>query len=185
MVRTPPSPLPPMSRAADFDGDLSGFLREYNYQPDLTAKLDDLEMSEFTQELVNEIVLWKTNRFVQLTNSLLRGIEGVRGLRPGEHRSAEMLIDSLLDIHGVDIRMASTLLRFRNPSVFQIIDEHAYRAVYGSKFPLYTASSRKRKVRVYFDYIDELMKLCTQRKIRFETINRVLYQFDKDRNGEL
>jgi len=177
--------MPKTTKATEFDGDLDEFLHEYKYQPNLTARLDTLEMLQFTQGLVNEIVLWKLDRFVQFSDELLRGIESVKGLHPGEHRNAESLIDSLLIVHGVDLPMASTLLRFRNPSVFQIIDRHAYRAVYGSKFPLYSSMSPKRKIGVYFDYIDELITLCGQKKVRFETIDRVLYQFDKDKNGEL
>jgi hypothetical protein len=151
----------------------------------MTARLDAIETLQFTQELVNEIVLWKINRFVQLSDELLRGIESVRELHPGEHRHAKSVIDSLLIVHGIGLPVASTLLRFRNPSVFQIIDRRAYRAVYGSKFPVYPSMSPKKQIGVYFDYVDELIKLCGQKKIRFETIDRVLYQFDKDTNGGL
>lgn len=48
-------------RAAEFTGDLNQFLHKYKYQPDLTAKLDALETLQFTQALINEIVLWKNN----------------------------------------------------------------------------------------------------------------------------
>jgi hypothetical protein len=140
---------------------------------------------QFTQELINEIVLWKNNKFAQFSDELLRSIENVRELHPGEHRDAESLIDSLLIAHGVGLTMVSTLLRFRNPSTFQIIDQHAYRAVYGSKFPIYASMQRKKQVGIYFDYLDELISLCSQRKLGFETIDRVLYQFDKDINGVL
>jgi len=57
--------------------------------------------------------------------------------------------------------------------------------MYGSKFPVYTSMPRKKKISVYFDYIDELIRLCCQKKVRFEAIDRVLYQFDKDTNGKL
>jgi hypothetical protein len=171
-------------RAPEFDGDLNQFLLKYRYQPSLTAKLDALEASQFTQALINEIVLWKINRFVQLDEDLLRS-DNVKGLHQGEHRNAESVIDSLLIVHGVGLPMASTLLRFRNPSAFQIIDRHAYRAVYGSKFPVYQSTPHKKQIRVYFDYLDELVTVCGQRSIEFKTIDRVLYQFDKEFNGEL
>jgi hypothetical protein len=67
-------------RATEFDGDLNQFLCKYKYQPDLTAKLDALETLRFTQALINEIVLWKINRFVQLDDELLRSIENVKEL---------------------------------------------------------------------------------------------------------
>jgi hypothetical protein len=135
----------PPTKAIDFRGDLNEFLHKYKYQPTLTARLDALEMSPFTQELVNEIVLWKNNKFTRLSDEL----------------------------------------RFRNPSAFQIIDRHAYRAVYGSKFRIYPSTPRKKQIGVYFNYLDELIKICGQKKFRFETIDRVLYQFDKEMNGEL
>jgi hypothetical protein len=50
-------------KATEFDGDLSDFLRQYKYQPELTKKLDDLEGVNLTPELLNEIVLWKVNRY--------------------------------------------------------------------------------------------------------------------------
>jgi hypothetical protein len=58
--------MPPRIKAGEFDGDLSEFLKHYKYQPNLTATLDAVKGVRFTQELVNEIVLWKVNRFVQL-----------------------------------------------------------------------------------------------------------------------
>ena len=81
--------------------------------------------------------------------------------------------------------MASTFLRFRNPAVFQIIDHHAYRAIFGSDYPLHTSSSAVRKTAIYFDYLDELVKLCNRKKLKFEKVDRVLYEFDKANNGKL
>ena len=85
----------------------------------------------------------------------------------------------------MDLPMASTILRFVNPEVFQIIDRHAYRAVYEKKYPLYTSTPTEKKLSVYFDYIDELIKLCEFRAIAFTTIDRLLYIFDKKNNGKL
>jgi hypothetical protein len=172
-------------KASEFDGDLAGFLNKYKFQPVLTPRLDCLEGIEFTQELVNEIVLWKVNRFVSLNIGLLRQIENLKRLNPGDHKQAESVLISLLSINGVDLPMASTIVRFRNPAVFQIIDRHAYRAIYGSHYPLYTGSLVSKKIQTYFDYLDELRKLCDRKKLAFETVDRVLYQFDKDTNGKL
>ena len=54
----------PPVRATEFGGDLSEFLHKYKFQPKLTRKLDDLENLNLTPELLNEIVLWKVNRYV-------------------------------------------------------------------------------------------------------------------------
>jgi thermostable 8-oxoguanine DNA glycosylase len=134
---------------------------------------------------VNEIVLWKLNSFVLLDHRLLRQIEDLKRLKNGEHRQAKPELTALLDIHGVDLAMASTILRFRNPAVFQIIDRHAYRAVYGSDYPLHPTSAAAKKIAAYFNYVDELQNLCDRKKLTFETVDRVLYEFDKDQSGRL
>ena len=95
------------------------------------------------------------------------------------------MLEELLDAHGVDLAMASTFLRFRNPSVFQIIDRHAFRAIYGRDYKMYPATSPKKKIEVYFAYIDELRSLCDAKGLRFETVDRILYEFDKKTNGSL
>ena len=50
-------------KASDFSGDLSTFLAHYNYQSELTGRLDNLENTPINQSLINEIVLWKVNRY--------------------------------------------------------------------------------------------------------------------------
>jgi len=177
--------MPALTKAVDFGGDLASFLAGYKYQPALTKRLDGLADESLTPELLNEIVLWKVNRYVELDAEQLRQIEDVRGLRPGAHRQAKRFLEKLLGVHGVDLPMASTFLRFRNPAVFQIIDRHAYRALYGRKFPLFTATPTKRKIEVYFAYLDDLHSLCEQKGLKFETVDRVLYVFDKETNGSL
>jgi hypothetical protein len=186
MPRPKPSDSPKtILKASEYHADFSEFLKGYEYQPDLTGRLDDLEKAGFTQELINEIVLWKVNRYVSLESDLLAQAECLKSLKPGEHRKAATVLTGLLKVHGVDLPMASTILRFRNPSVFQIIDRHAYRAVYGSGFPLYTTSPDAKKLSVYFKYLDDLHALCTAKGLAFKTVDRVLYIFDKRKNGKL
>jgi hypothetical protein len=56
-------------------------------------------------------------------------MDGLRLLNPGVEERARPILAALLAARGVDLPMASTFLRFRNPSVFQIIDRHAWVAV--------------------------------------------------------
>ena len=172
-------------KAAEYDGNLGEFLKRYDYQPNLTPKLDQLGDTPFGQHLINEIVLWKVDRYVSLGDDLVVDVDGVRNLKTGEHRRAESILRLLLRTRGVDLPMASTILRFRNPHAFQIIDRHAYRAVYGRRYGLYQTTPIERKLQVYFDYLDELQKLCKSRRVAFETIDRLLYIFDKEKNGPL
>jgi len=172
-------------KAIDYENNLNEFLKNYNYQANLTKELDNLRRVTFTQSTVNEIVLWKVNRYVSLDNEILLSIDNLKTLTNGEHRQAQTVLECLLSIHGIDLPMASTLLRFRNSKVFQIIDRHAYRAIYGRDYPLYTTSSSSRKISTYFVYLDELIRLCKKRNLEFQAIDRLLYQFDKRINGRL
>jgi len=172
-------------KADEYQDDLNSFLSDYNYQSELTQKLDNLGDSPLNQKILNEIVLWKVNRYVSITDSLLESIDRVKNLRPGEHKKASLVTKILLNLRGVDLAMASTILRFRNPEVFQIIDRHAYRAVTGTKLVLYTSTPADKKISVYFDYIDKLIQLCKRQGLRFETVDRLLYLFDKRINGKL
>ncbi len=172
-------------KAIEFNGDLNAYLEEYDYQPELTEKLDNIGNESFTQALINEIVLWKVNRYVKANAELIHKLNILTTLRNGEHRQGIEALIFLLRTHGVDLPMASTLLRFRNHFVFQIIDQHAYRAVYGSKYPLYVGSPLTLKVTTYFDYLDKLIELCRARSIYFFSSDRLLYVFDKKHNGKL
>jgi len=171
--------------AKHFNGNLKDFLREYHYQPELTDRLDGLHDVAFSQDVINEIVLWKVNRYVSLQNAVLRDLDGLRCLKTGQHRQGEAGLRSLLGTHGIDLPMASTILRFRNARAYQIIDRHAYRAIYDEDYPLYSASPTQQKIGVYFDYLDQLAQLCAERDLTFETIDRLLYVFDKRENGKL
>ena len=172
-------------RAIDYKDNLAEFLNQYNYQPGLTPKLDNLGGKPLNQKLINEITLWKVNRYFSIPPEILQKIEGIERLKKREHRKTEDILEKLLKIKGIDLPMASTLLRFRNPEVFQIVDRHAYRAIYGQRYPLYGASPIKRKTSIYFDYLDKLINLCKKRKLEFKTIDRLLYIFDKKINKNL
>ena len=174
-----------MKRAINWGGKLDNLLETYRNQPHLTPKLDRLGSTIFDQEIINEIVLWKVNRYSLLSPNALSMLNSTGNIEPGAHRKARPVLGALLDEPGVDLAMASTFLRFRNPDAFQIVDRHAYRAVYGKKYPLYSKSSADEKIELYFGYLDELIKLARSRKVKFKTLDRVLYLFDKQENGKL
>ncbi len=174
-----------MKIAAKWKGALSDFLGSYKYQPKLTAKLDSLGKDPFDQQAVNEIVLWKVNRFADLSSAALKALNGAVTVKPGEHEHARSLLALLLEQPGVDLPMASTLLRFRNSATFQIIDRHAYRAIYGEDYPLHSGSDAPAKIELYLRYLDELQNLAVARGVPFEVLDRVLYVFDKEKNGKL
>jgi thermostable 8-oxoguanine DNA glycosylase len=172
-------------KAIDYQEDLNDFMSSYSYQTELTKKLDDLGSVPFDQEIINEIVLWKVNRYVSLPKVLLEGLDRIKDLKNGEHRNASLILEALLNSKGVDLPMASTILRFKNPNAYQIIDRHAYRAVTGEKLKIYASTAAEKKISIYFDYLDKLIELCNKKKIVFETVDRLLYIFDKRMNGKL
>jgi hypothetical protein len=171
--------------ARKWKGRLSVFLQEYRYQPDLTRRLDSSMAAAFDQATINEVVLWKVNRYVHLKEPTIELLNGVAEVPRGAHRQATEVLALLLETHGVDLPMASTFLRFRNPRAFQIIDRHAYRAVYGRSYPLRWASSLEAKRTVYFAYLDDLIDLAQSSGLEFEVLDRILYMFDKSQNGPL
>lgn len=164
-------------------GNPRSLLDEYRYQPDLTRKLDDLQPSELNTEIFYEIVLWKLNRFPRLEAGLLDSIREVAGLEPKEHRKAERQLRSLLQCPGIALPMASTLLRFMRPTVFQIIDDRVYRIVHPGKSKYPTKPSQlsehylSKSVAIYFDYLDALHEnSCAE--LPFYEADRILYQLD-------
>jgi hypothetical protein len=174
-----------MKKVIECQGDLSKFLEDYRYQPKLTESLDALDQQPFEQTLIDKIVLWKVNRYAPLSLASLEALNGLADLEPGSHRSAHDALAALLQEQGVDLPMASTLLRFRNPKTFQIIDRHAYRAVYGGDYPLSSGSNEEAKIELYFCYLDDLIALGRAKNLDFRTLDRVLYVFDKQNNGKL
>jgi hypothetical protein len=82
--------------------------------------------------------------------------------------------------------MASAILRFKNPYIYQIMDQKVYRIVYWEKMPRFTKSknSNEKSISSYFDYLDELHKICKNRKykIDFHESDRVLYALDDEVN---
>ena len=174
-----------MKRAEEWEGALADFLKDYRYQRELTVHLDGLGSQPFAQDVINEIVLWKLNRYAKLSPSALEALNSVTDTQPKAHRTAKAALATLLGEPGVDLAMASTFLRFRKRKAFQIIDRHAYRAVYGEDYPLYSSSSDDAKIDLYFRYLDRLFAFADSKKVDFKILDRVLYVFDKQVNGKL
>ena len=86
---------------------------------------------------------------------------------------------------GIRLPMASTILRFKNPSIYQIIDQRVYRLFYGEslKLPTYNSeAAREKQVKMYLDYLGDLRKACTRFSIPFEVSDRDFYKADKRLN---
>ena len=118
----------------------------------------------------------------RLTDQLFQRINNLKFLKYGQHRDGREVLEYLLNVRGIDLPMASTILRFRNPNVFQMIDRHAFRAIYDEDYPLYSTTPINNKITVYFKYLDTIIEMCERKNLDFLTIDRLLYEFDRKIN---
>lgn len=147
---------------------------QYQFQPNLTKKLD-AHIGDFTQETINEIVLWKVNRYAELPKALLQKINAIPRDESFRMDDSELiaLLENMLACHGVRLPMASTILRFKNPYAFQIIDQRVYRFLYGKNL------SANLKPADYMAYLKDLRDYCQKEGISFAKADRLLYEADK------
>lgn len=161
--------------------DPTSVLESYDYYPDLTARLDTLRATDFDREDLYEIVLWKLGRFPGVEPDLVTELRGVASFKT--HNDAREILDRLLRSPGIALPMASTILRFLAPNVFQIIDDRVYRVLFPkkSKFPPKPAPITDHYVetstRIYFEYLDELHRVASK-NLPFKFADRILYQLD-------
>jgi hypothetical protein len=123
----------------------------------------------------------------------MRRLSALANLRPGEHRDANDLLRDLLHVNGIGLPMASTIFRFINPEVFQIVDDRAHRAIkpflpdgfkvrYPKTKPPIDKKKRwqnylKKSCDRYFAYLDTLRKHSSA-NFPFRMADRILYQVD-------
>ncbi len=164
--------------------------KEFTYQEPLTKNLDQLN-SDFNQEIINEIVLWKVNRYAELDK------EAFNLLNQIDKNSASLNIDLTKNIlhkllakesKGIRLAMASTILRFKNPNIYQIIDQRVYRMIYGTELKLpysFSLESIKAQSEIYTEYLKDLRSACIYKKIEFSNADRILYNVDKRINKSI
>jgi len=159
----------------------------YDYLPEITPMLDSYD-GDFDQVTVNKIVLWKVNRYPIIDDAIL---EEINFIKKTDHKispvAVKTLILKLLNCHGIQLPMASTLLRFKNPKLFQIIDQRVYRVIYGKKMKLpgsYNISNREKIADLYLQYLKDLRNKCDELNIPFEKADRILWKADKRINKD-
>ena len=157
--------------------------KSYNYQEKLTPVLDAVT-DDFDQARINEIVLWKVNRYAVMDEETLGWINRIdrTGTEIDEPLTRKIL-EKLLhkDSKGFRLPMVSTILRFRNPKIYQIIDQRAYRILYGRTYKHSTVAWKNADL--YLEYLRELRAACTRHGVAFERADRDLYALDREENG--
>ena len=161
---------------------------EFKYQKELTKKLD-MGFSDFSHETINEIVLWKVNRYVNIKEETLAKINSIQtNSKVLNEKLTKEILSELLATNGIRLPMASSILRFRNPNIYQIIDQRVFRILYGDKKITFTSTSKKgveEQIDTYMKYLKDLKIESDKLKIPFQLADRVLYMADKRLNKEL
>ena len=158
-------------------------IENYSYQNLLTPKLDGLT-GDFNQEIINEIVLWKVNRYALIEPKILDLLNQIKKEDQVLDKSLtrEILSELLGKGHkGIRLAMASTLLRFKNPRVYQILDQRVYRFIFGKELK-YSLTNIEDQIKTYFHYLERLKEVCEEKKIEFNDSDRILYMMDKKWN---
>jgi hypothetical protein len=153
----------------DYDFKIISDDYEFKYQESLTKKLDS-STEDFSQEKLNEIVLWKVNRYAKFDENL---IELINSIDKDETKidldKTKEILKCLLKTNGVQLAMASTILRYRSPNIYQIIDQRVYRVIYENQIlELNTYPSEKNlnfQIELYIKYLYDLSAICTDLKI--------------------
>ncbi len=159
----------------------------YNYQNELTEKLDKLE-ADFDQNIINEIILWKLNRYAKLDPETLDLINQIdRKAQTKNDELTKKILRNLLTTKGIGLPMASTILRFANPKVYQIIDQRVYRLIMGEELKLNGKKDTEIKhlIEKYLHYLNKLKKISNDKEIPFKQSDRILYAMDKVVNKDI
>ncbi len=156
---------------------------EFDYQRDLTNKLD-ADTTDFSQERLNEIVLWKVNRYARFDSDLIQQINDIDPKSEKiEVEKTRKILRGLLKTKGVQLAMASTILRFKNPNVYQIIDQRVFRIIYPNEelnlSSYLTEKTINNQIELYLKYLEDLREVCKKLQIDFQTSDRVLFKADR------
>lgn len=168
----------------------SNLLSNYKYNKELTEELDRLDSQKLNKEIFFKIVLWKLNRYPYISDDLIEDLKDISDLEEHSDPHAIKMIGKLLKTRGIGLPMASAILRFLNPNVFQIIDDRAYRTLqpgsrkYPEKPQKITQKNTDKYIqestKIYFEYLDKIREISESSPacFPFKDADRILYQLD-------
>ena len=160
-------------------------LSEYNYeyQSELTKKLDSIS-GNFNQSIINEIILWKVNRYAKIEDDTLIYLNQIKKSdRIIDISLTSKILEKLLLTKGIRLPIASSILRYKNSSIYQIIDQRVYRLINDCELKL--PSSIKNQIDLYLTYLAKLREICKNKNIPFKDADRILYEIDKKVNKKI
>ena len=161
------------------------------YAMEQAAEFELYNQKQENRDIINSIVLWKINRQVDIGTKLFIAIKNlniVPSTIESDEKDIKKIVCDLLQVKGVKIAMASTILKMFHPETFPIIDQRAYRELMGEDLPDYYGVSANRKyAELYFQYIIEChsynKNVCPN--IKFDDIDKVLYQLDLEKGNKV
>lgn len=159
------------------------------YQKELTERLDNIKCP-FDQNIINEIVLWKVNRFVKIDEDTLKLLNDIdSNATVIDEEKTRLILKKLINKRGIQLPMASTILRFRNKNIYQIIDQRVYRVIYKNKKlklkSYFNEKNLSEQIDVYLQYLKDLKVACEYLDIPFNDSDRILYMADKRINKNI
>ncbi len=150
------------------------------------------EKENFTINHLHNIVLWKVGRYPNFSQNAQEESDLINKIPTKSRKLDEVLtrkiLQVLLSVRGVGLPMASTILRFRNPNIYQIIDQRAYRMLpekYKETIELKIPHSKEKQIDLYIQYLKDLKKVCREYQIKFKDADIVLFEMDKKYNGNI
>lgn len=171
--------------------DYKEVLKKYTYPGDKEiieriSKCSGTDERE-NRDIINSIVLWKVNRQVNIGNVFQEILDlKMSGYNDfcNKEQKVRAVVANLLNVKGVRIAMASTILRMFYPEVFPIIDQRAYRELYSIEMPSY--AKPEEWVESYITYVKDCHEYYNKNcigQIDFADLDKVLFQIDKDKPG--
>ena len=156
---------------------------------------DTIEISkeEYNRLIINEIVLWKINRLPRihpLSEDKHKIVEAILEFDSNKDKEdKEKLLKSMLECKGLGLPVASAILHFYYPETFPIIDQRACREAFckddKDAYKTLKSQSIEKLVDLYEKYISKLWELSEYDDKKFENIDKVLYQIDKNKKNKI
>lgn len=163
----------------------SEILKKWTYDDDFKdtfdkeSIFDDVSSGKSFEEKLYEIVLWKLNRRIIVSDMVEKDI--IQLSRSDNKEDIITLIDLLVNrCKGIGLPMASTILHFYSGGKYPILDQRSARVIY--KFePKYNINNPGECYYEYYEHcVDYYRNHNLYKKgLHFKDIDKYLYQLDK------
>jgi hypothetical protein len=154
--------------------------QRYGYQQDDEAFAAGRKIvaGDYSRETLKVIVRWKSARKIAFIDDntdaeIAKALRFVCDIRTTEKSAVETL-DRL---HGVGVPMATAILTMINPEKYTVIDVRALESLGLSKWD--------GSAGFYIDYLQACRALAFKYKVTLRTLDRALWQWSKENNGQV